>query len=502
MLSLLYKNEKKCKEFNKESIIFKDLNLDDIIAEVLRYARGFDIEKYFYEALVDKEDILYRHEVFKDFNNPQIFDALNLFSYTMKKKIDDLEDESKFDFRTLKQVKLKQKITDYIAILQRLDSDLSKCSIKSDGVKKIKDYIHNYLDSDDIKFVINDMKLINEEMKKVEYRLGFIDGVTKISKIEEKTSINEIIDPILDMYPLDNELKFNRNYGSTPNHILGQIYNELQKYYPHEFKHLELYSKHFDDFIDKNIKELINEVQFYSAYIIMMNKIKEMGLSFNYPSINEDKVYCNNGYDLALAISYLIKKMKVIPNSFLYENKERIIIVSGPNQGGKTTYSRFLGQTFYLGLLGVPVTGDSASLNIVSNICTMYEVEEDSSNLNGKLKSELIRIKEIMDNLGDNGLLIMNEVFSSTSLHDGIILGKKVIDMLNSKNAYAIFVTFIEELSGYNDTTVSMGSTVDKDDPSIRTFEILRRLDNSNAYAKSIAKKNEVSYEDILWRID
>ncbi|MGM9972052.1 MAG: hypothetical protein ACI35W_06555 [Anaeroplasmataceae bacterium] len=502
MVSLLYKNEKLVKEFNKDDIIFKDLNLDIIINEILRYSRGFDIEHYFYEVLVKEEDVLYRQAVLKDFENSDIYDAFNLFSYTMKHKIDELEESNNSEHAVLKQIRLKQKITDYINILKRLDFDLDKCNIKSEAIKNVHTYIKAYLSSEDITFIINDMNLINEEMKKIKYRMGYKDGIVKIAKDEEHNSIKNIINPVLDSYPLSNQLTFNKNYGQTPNHILAQMYNELSKYYPKEFKHLELYSKHFNDFIDSNIKELVNEVQFYSSYIALMKKIMELGLEFNYPNINEDKIYCNDGYDLALAISYIIKKMRVIPNSFSYEGKERIIIVSGPNQGGKTTFSRFLGQTFYLSLLGLKVTGSSSSLKLVSNICTMYEVLEDSSNLNGKLKSELIRIKQIMDNLGDNGLLIMNEVFSSTSLHDGIILGKKVIDMLNEKNAYAIFVTFIEELSNYNDTTVSMGSTVDKDDPSIRTFEILRRLDNSNAYARSIAKKNEVSYEDILRRIE
>ncbi len=132
----------------------------------------------------------------------------------------------------------------------------------------------------------------------------------------------------------------------------------------------------------------------------------------------------------------------------------------------------------------------------------MYEVEEDSSNLNGKLKSELIRIKNIMDKIEDTSLFILNEVFASTSLEDGIVLGKKVIDMVNNHKSRMLFVTFIEELASYNETTVSMGSTVDKDNPSIRTFEILRRLDNSNTYAKSIATKNHVSYDDIIRRVE
>ena len=502
MISLLYENEKKCKEYDKNSIIFKDLNLDFIIEEIKKHSKEFQIEKYFYETLINKEDVLYRQEVFNDLNDSKIYDALNLFSYTMQKKIVELEDNKGTKFTVLKQIRLKQKITDYINILSKFIDNTKDLTIKSKAINKMINYISSYLNSDNIKFIINDMKIIDEEMAKVKYRLNFDNGILKIAKHENEVLVKDKISQTLDKYVLDDKLTFSLNYGQTADYILGQIYSNISKYYPDEFKHLELFDKHFINFIDETIKELVNEIQFYISYINVIRLIKPMGLEFNLPKINESEIYCIDGFDLALALTHKIRQLKVIPNSFSYKDKERIIIVSGPNQGGKTTFSRYLGQTFYLASLGLPVSGTSSSIKLVSNISTMYEVEEDSSNLNGKLKSELIRIKDIMDNIGNNGLLIMNEVFSSTSLHDGIILGKKVIDMLNKKNAYGLFVTFIEELSNYNETTVSMGSTVDKDNPSIRTFEILRRLDNSQAYAISIAKKNNVSYEDIIRRIE
>lgn len=501
LTSLLFTGLENVNKYESSDIIFKDLNLDSIISEVLRYAKLFDISKYFYMPLKNKDDVIYRHEVFKDLENASLFDALNKFSYTLSKKLKEIDVEKNLKFDVLKRVRLKQKIEEYLDILSELVEALGKEKFSSRALKAMNDYIVSYLNSENVKFVMSDMKLITEEMSKVKYRLYFDNGSIKIAKNDDVTPVEDKIGEVLDAYECDEVLQFTRDYGQIPVHFLGQIYKELSSYYPNEFKHLELFSKHFEGFIDETIKGFANDIQFYIAYIEMQKRIKSMGLEFTYPSIDSGKVYCEGGYDLALAISFYIKKKKIVTNTFEYKDGESVIVVSGPNQGGKTTYSRYVGQTFYLAALGLPITGISANLSIVDRIFTMYEVEEESSNLNGKLKSELIRIKNIMDKMQENTLLIMNEVFASTSLEDGIVLGKNVIDMINEKNSKALFVTFIEELSSYNSTTVSMGSTVDKDDPSIRTFEILRRLDNSNAYAKSIAKKNLVSYEDIIRRI-
>ena len=502
MRSILFSKEEKVNSYNENDIIFNDLNLDDIIAEILRRAKLFDIKPYFYKTLVDKDDILYRQEVFKDLEDQNVFDALNLFSYTMNRKLGELKDSKSVKFSVYKSVVLKKKIEDVLQILRQFLDTMSKLEYKSRALKMMTEYIKAYLDSEKVKFVLNDMALITEEMKKVKYRLSFENGSIKISKDDDEKLVIDEISDVVNAYHVENPILFTRDYGQLPEHFIGQIYKELAKYYPVEFKHLELFSKHFDGFIDEDIIAFSNDIQFYIAYIEVMNRIKTMGLEFTLPRINEEKTYCNKGYDLALALKFFITGKKIVPNDFLYDKGESSIIVSGPNQGGKTTFSRYLGQTFYLASLGLPVTGIDSSISVVDRIYTMYEVEEDASNLNGKLKSELIRIKAIMDNIKDNSLFILNEVFASTSLEDGIVLGKKVIDMVNAHKSKALFVTFIEELSSYNETTVSMGSTVDKDNPSIRTFEILRRLDNSNTYAKSIATKNHVSYEDIIRRVE
>ncbi len=502
MKSILFKTEEILNTYDQNDIMFKDLNLDDVISEVLRRAKLFDIKKYYYTPLKNKEDIIYRQEVFKDLENKALFDDLNLFSYTMNRKLQELKVANTMKFEAYKQIELKKKIEDVIVILKQLLENLSKYELKSEALNMMKTYIKDFLSSEKVKFVLDDMALITEEMKKVKYRLAFENGSIKIAKDEKEELVRTKIEDVISMYHVENPVDFSLDYGQLPVHFLGQIYREISKMYPIEFKHLELFSKHFDTFIDEVIIGFSNDIQFYISYIEIMDRIKTMGLNFSIPKINEGTTYCTKGYDMALALKFYVTGAKIVENDFMYNKDEYALIISGPNQGGKTTFSRYLGQVFYLASLGVPVGGISSSIDIVDRIYTMYEVEEASSNLNGKLKSELLRIKNIMDSMQENSLFILNEVFASTALEDGIILGKKIMELVKNKKSKMAFVTFIEELSKNDEGTVAMGSIVDASDPSIRTFEILRKTDNSNTYAKSIAAKNHVSYDDILRRVE
>ena len=98
MKSILFVDEEKVNNYNQSDIIFNDLNLDDIISEILRRAKLFDIKDYFYKTLKSKDDIMYRQEVFLDLEDKKVFDALNLFSYTMNRKMSELKESKNVKF--------------------------------------------------------------------------------------------------------------------------------------------------------------------------------------------------------------------------------------------------------------------------------------------------------------------------------------------------------------------------------------------------------------------
>ncbi len=154
--------------------------------------------------------------------------------------------------------------------------------------------------------------------------------------------------------------------------------------------------------------------------------LRQVGLPFNYPKLCNtiDHIYVLDGFDLALAFSTL---ENTITNDFILNTPERIIVVTGPNQGGKTTFVRAFGQMHWMNSLGLCVPGRKAALYLFDNIFTHFGSKEELTTLNGKIQDDLVRLDELLTKATSQSIIIINEIFASTTLSDAIILGGYMI---------------------------------------------------------------------------
>jgi DNA mismatch repair protein MutS len=300
----------------------------------------------------------------------------------------------------------------------------------------------------------------------------------------------------------DHIFKFNDS--DQMNHIEAGVLERVARLFPEPFAELEAYVLRSASFLDPVVARFDREIQFYVATLVHIRRIGAAGLPFCYPKVSRQSKEENVSqcYDLALARKLADSDNKVVPNDYFLHGRERIIIVSGPNQGGKTTFARTFGQLHTLAALGCPVPAVSAQLFLFDRLFSHFEKGEDLHNLRGKLHDDLYRMHNTLASATSDSIVILNEVFNSTSLSDAIFLSTQILTRIIALDALCLCVTFIDELAALSDTTVSMASNVKPGDLARRTFKVTRRPPDGLAYAISVAEKYGLTYGQLRERLN
>jgi len=503
--SILSRNAKDRIKTGKIGIppFFTDLNLDQIVEAITANRQEYDLKPFFYTPLSDAETIRYRHEVFQDMEDAALMEHIKEFAERMMTMHRYLRLAQKSDFNYRKKGWFLEAALIYCKAVTGLTQSLDSADLKSRGLLAFRKYLTNYIQSQGFHSLLAEAQKVKGRLSDVRYCVIIQNGKFSVRGYEGETdySVEKFIEKFEQGAVKDYRVKLNKMSGM--NHIEAQILNFVARLYPEPFAALELFCERQSSFVDETIRDIDREIQFYIAYLEFIAEIKHKGLPFCYPQISTTsrEVFDFDAFDLALARTLLYTNKPVICNDFFLEEPERIIVVSGPNQGGKTTFARTFGQLHYLASLGCPVPGRQAQLFLFDQIFTHFEREEDIHNLRGKLQDDMVRIHNILDQATPNSILILNEIFSSTALKDAVFLSKEVMARIMELDLLCVWVTFIDELSSLSEKTISMISTVVPENPALRTFKIVRKPADGLAYAFSLAKKHRLTYKQIKERI-
>lgn len=484
---------------------FVDLNLDQVVDAITARYKEYNLRPFYYNPLHDEDAVVYRQEVVRDLETEPLLAAVKAFSDQLIIVRRYLQMISKLSYPYHQKGWFLETCLSYCAAVSKLADDLHECKLSSRGFIGFSEYIQRYVHSHSFLSLVAESQSLYAKIKAIRYCVIIKGNWVRVRRYEEEIDYSQEVEKTFEKFKQGDVKSYRLDLvvAAGMNHVGAQILEYVAKLFPEVFKELDAFCEKFASFFDPTIRDFDREVQFYTSYLEYISAIKEKGLSFCFPKVSAQskEVRVRDSFDVALAYKRTLGKASVIANDFFLEGPERILVVSGPNQGGKTTFARMFGQLHYLSSLGLPVPGTEAQLFLFGDIFTHFEKEEDIRNLRGKLQDDLVRIRHILDRASPNSIIIMNEIFTSTALKDAVFLSKRIMARIEALDCLSVCVSFIDELSTLSEKTVSMVSTVVPEQPEQRTYKILRKPADGLSYAICIAEKHRLTYDLIKERI-
>jgi DNA mismatch repair ATPase MutS len=493
-------------EDSVEPAHFHDLNLDQAIDRIDRTHADYHLVPYFRRPLHDGDAVRFRQEIFRDLEDPHVYEVARDFAAGMRTVREHLERARKLHYARQSQRWFLEAVLTYCTTITTAANAVANVPLQSAGMEAARADIESLARSDRFRLLSQNAHLLREQLDAIRYNLLIRGEKVTAGPYDDEPDYSVQVLETFARFRQGDTRDYHAKFSNHPDmdHVEGQILDLVAKLHPQLFTDLASFCGEHAGFLETGVAQLDRELQFYLGYLRLLGPLRKAGLPICYPSVSTESkdTEARDTYDLALAAKLVEEGKPVVLNDFYLTGAERILVVSGPNQGGKTTLSRTFGQLHYLSALGCPVPGRSVRVHLPDEIFTHYEREEQLDTLRGKLADELHRVHGILQRATPRSVIILNEIFNSTTLDDARKLSEKIVTAITELDALAVCVSFIDEISRLNEKTVSMVSTVVRDDPARRTYRVVRQPADGRAYAIAIAEKYGLGYDQVRNRVD
>lgn len=191
---------------------------------------------------------------------------------------------------------------------------------------------------------------------------------------------------------------------------------------------------------------LKNELAFYVGCLHLQNRMTGLGAPTCMPvpePLPARRFTCQGLYDVCLALQL---GRPVIGNDVQADGDD-LVLITGANQGGKSTLLRGIGLAQCLLQSGMFVAAETMRASVCSGIYTHFKREEDLRLESGKLDEELGRMSRIVDHVAPHALVLMNESFAATNEREGAEIGRQIVTALIDNRVRVVCVTHMYELA-------------------------------------------------------
>ena len=473
----------------------------------------------------------YRNEVFSDMMNcPALSDTLNKLMPVLNDvtELRRLEADNGRDDDYLSSI---TEIELYISCIEILYEGLSAArdEIKSRAFKILEERIRELAESDyykDLNAKLNELTKRVREIKSVSIGVNLdpqlrpqFAGVLSINS--EPFKSGDTIDKILRLNFKDDEytciaslVPFGKKQSDNQKTALSIAFNSAINEVYHSS--LKSWKKIVQSYVLENTEFLLGlmpEIEFVVKATDLQKKLLAKGCWLTEPEIapmNERVFNAEELYNPAVAIK-LPDGEEIIPNDVNFnESDATIYVLTGPNRGGKSVITCALGLGLAMMQLGMFVPAKKAKISPADAIFTHFPTGADDTIDKGRLGEECARLGEIFDCVTKHSLVLLDESFSSTGSYEGSYIASEVLSGISMVGCRCLFATHLHELAAEIDRInaealanggVKIDTLVAGIEEGKRSFKIFRAKPDGKSYARDIAERYGLTYDNILKKI-
>ena len=506
---------------NIDMFVLDELGLLDVFN-----LKNSNLDEYFTS---DKKVILHRMDVFGDMLEfPEI-------SVTLTKLIPiltDIMELRRLEADTGETESYLESITEielYISSIATLNAGLSpiKDKVKSASLRTLATRISELADSDYY-------KELNAKLSELTNRVRDIRSVTIGVNLDAQLrpssagvlSINpepfrsgDVIDKILrlnfkgDEYTcIANLVPFSKKQSENQKTALALAFNSaINDVYKQS---LRSWKKIVQSYVLENTDFLLNlmpEIEFLVKGTALLRALRDKGLALCRPHIPEDGSRAFVAKELYNPCVALKVEYDIVTNDVdMDKDNAMIYVLTGPNRGGKSVITCAIGLSQAMMQLGLFVPAESATISISDGIFTHFPTGADDTIDKGRLGEECARLREIFDCVTAHSLVLLDESLSSTGSFEASYIAAEVLAGFSRVGCRCLFSTHLHELAAEIDninarTAADGGAVIDTLVAGIedgrRSFKIFRQKPDGKSYARDIADKYGLSYENIVNRL-
>ena len=452
-----------------EDAVIHDLSLEFISDSIAQNDTEAAVLLAFLRKLpVDPETVAYRQAVYLDLRENtalcgqlmEIFDAMEFGaldgSYANDGNSGIWQLISRL--RTLEQ---------YCTSITRIRSLLEGKAFRSQAMQRFSQYITDIYESsgfselsEDIRVLGDDVLCIRSMTLGINFDHNFVPeevGIVSLNPYTfgEKGFLDKLIAFHRKKHPDDPDLRLftmlthQKPKEAKENLLMNNLSRLIEEMLPSLTGRLRRILKRYTDMSGVLLSRIGQELLFFTRMIGLEKRLTEAGLPCVIPDCTAQETHCRDFYNVRLALCRLAGTVQndIVCNDLDFREGQSILLLTGPNQGGKTVFTQGIGLVFLFAQHGVFVPCRSAELQLCDGIFTHFPADENRTISYGRLGEEAMRFREICKSATRYSLLLMNESFTTTTHTESLCIARNALQYLCVLGARTCFNTHMHELA-------------------------------------------------------